>query len=98
MTAAEYISQLRNTAIEQKLEVVKHVQDRQCFVLADTKGNKYLLSESHALEMGDGIQQEDKGGKTFFIAKWRKAGQSSEWLRADEGQPRSRITLADILG
>ena len=97
MNALEFLNELNGSSIEESLMFVKDNGELGAVVLQDSKGTQFAVSKRHIEEMGDAIQVTKKGKEAFLVAKWRKAGQNSFWLRADEGQSRGKITLADIL-
>ncbi len=98
MNAAEFLQTVEGSAIEENLKFVKNNSELNAIVLESKNGTQYAVSKQHIQEMGDGIQITTNKGVTYFVAKWRKAGQNSFWLRADEGSARAKLTLADILG
>ena len=98
MTALEFINELNGSSIEESLKFVKDNGELGAVVLQDSKGTHFAVSKRHIEEMGENIQVTKKGKEAFLVAKWRKAGSNSFWLRADENPARGKLTLADLLG
>jgi hypothetical protein len=96
MRAIDFVNEAMGTSVPNKLEVVKVAPEQGAVVLKDDK-NLYLVSIRHLEEMGEGISATKSGDKMFFSANWRKASNTSEWLRADEAQARVKITAKDLL-
>lgn len=85
------VKDLMGSAIQADLEVVKVDHENQLFVLTDGQSN-FALSFRHAEESEDKIKVNKQGTKTYLSCEsWRRASNTSKWLRTDKSSGRLDI-------